>query len=101
MKRLLLLTLDYPPKRGGVARYLYELVRYFGKEISVVTDGLLFQHLWPHWLKALIKTVWQRRSYDLLLISHILPLGVVARWNKKLTGKPYLVIMHGMDFALA
>lgn len=101
MKRLLLITLDYPPRQGGVARYLFEMKRYFGQRMLVVTEGLLFVHLWPKWLRALWTLFRLHRHYDMLVISHILPLGMPARLYKRLTGKPYVVILHGMDFALA
>lgn len=101
MKRLLLLTLDYPPKRGGVARYLSEMAEYFGEEMTVIDDGLLFKFFWPKWLRAfwpLIKHAWRT---DVVVTSHILPLGLVCLIWKRLTKKPYVVILHGMDFALA
>ena len=125
-KRTLLLTLDFPPRRGGVARYLFELVRQLaahqneGGEIRVVAQReqgaedadrlatfplqrrrLLASWLWPHWLPALFLLLLQRNSYDQLLVSHVLPLGVAAWMSQKITGKPYLIILHGMDFALA
>lgn len=103
-KRTLLLTLDFPPRPGGVARYLYELVRELENhqhEIRVVTKRLLIYWLWPHWLPSLLLLLLQRKTYDQVLVSHVLPLGVAAWVSQKVTGKPYLIILHGMDFALA
>lgn len=101
MKRLLLLTIDYPPKRGGVARYLSEMAGYFGDEMEVVDHGLLFTHLWPKWLKAFWPLTRRIGNVDVLVVSHILPLGLVALIWKRITKTPYVVILHGMDFALA
>ena len=101
MTRLLLITIDYPPKRGGVARYLQEMAEYFGEQMTVVTDGLLFENFWPQWLRAFGSLFRRRNSYDVLIVSHVLPLGLVALINRRLWHKPYVVILHGMDFALA
>ena len=99
MKRLLLLTIDYPPRQGGVARYLFALKTYLGEQMTVVADGLLFVAIWPQWLRAFGPLFSLRKSYDLLLVSHVLPLGLVAWINQRLSRKPYLVFLHGMDFA--
>jgi hypothetical protein len=36
MKKLLLLTLDFPPRSGGVARYLAGLASVFKDEVRVI-----------------------------------------------------------------
>lgn len=101
MKRFLLITIDYPPNKGGVARYLFEMASYFGERMIVVKDGLLFDQLWPKWIKAFWPLWKNRKRFDVLVVSHVLPLGIVAMIHRRLFGKPYVVIMHGMDFALA
>ncbi len=120
MKRLLLLTLDFPPRRGGVARYLFELAQFYKEEITVIAtpekgseaidveagftvkrQRLLNDVGWPKWLRAFLPLLRFHKEFDVLIVSHLLPLGSVARWYHKLTKKPYIVILHGMDFALA
>ena len=99
--RILLPTLDYPPAQGGVARYLAALVRELGSEVTVVTDGLVSTWLVPAWLPTLFLLWRRRRTYDLVLTSHVLPIGTAAWIMKRLTGRPYAVVLHGMDIGLA
>ncbi|MEK7665479.1 MAG: glycosyltransferase family 4 protein [Patescibacteria group bacterium] len=105
--KTLLLTPDYPPKCGGVARYLFELVQFFAPRASgegrltVSTTCLFARFLWPNWLPALWQMIFHTRTYDQLFISHVLPLGLVASIAQIITKKPYIILLHGMDFALA
>lgn len=104
MKRLLLLTNDYPPNRGGVARYLAEMAEYFGDQIEVIAPPnhtLAFRFFWPRWLKAFGPLLKRLKSYDVLVVSHVIPFGTIAYIQKLIFRKPYVVILHGMDFALA
>lgn len=109
----LLVTLDYPPEQGGVARYLGNLVR--------VSKGCM-QVLVPHthalsgpgevssarffwrgpiaWL-PLVWTLWCRRQASSLLVSHLLPVGTSALLARLMGGAPYLVLVHGLDVLLA
>lgn len=120
MKRLLLLTPDFPPKRGGVARYLDGLAATFRDSILVLAapepgaeafdascgypverGPLEFRRVWPKWLRS-VSLLWKYSSrYDLLLTSHVIPFGVVAYLNRLITKKPYVVILHGLDYELA
>ena len=100
--RNLLLTIDYPPNRGGVARYLQALVLTYPTRFEVVSDvsRILAPHARPHWLKALRTLRSRRGEYDQLWVSHLHPLGFVALAAKLLWRKPYVVILHGLDFRL-
>lgn len=119
MKRYLLLTLDFPPRRGGVARYLDALAASLRGDIRVVAPPdsgdhafdasvgypvlrktLLFRFFWPRWKKAVLLLWLRRASYRVVLVSHVLPLGAsawIARW---FTRRPYVVFVHGMDIGL-
>lgn len=100
--RNLLLTVEYPPNRGGVARYLQALVStYPAFEVISDVSVILSHRLWPRWLKALETLQNRRGDYDQLWVSHIHPLGLVAFASKLLWRKPYVVILHGLDFRLA
>jgi glycosyltransferase involved in cell wall biosynthesis len=103
MRRLLLMTIDFPPMKGGVARYLHQLVKFFNNDIIVVSDQkrLLSNRIWPHWIPSVFEFVRRRSDYDTVIISHILPLGLAAMIAKIVTRKPYVVILHGLDIALA
>lgn len=114
MKKILL-TLEYPPMKGGVAVYLENLVRQFAPdEISVIAPAdvlaanfdsrqpyriarakLQYRYFWPHWLKSyfIAKREAKKNQADHLIISHLLPMGYLAL----MLGLPYTVIIHGMD----
>lgn len=114
------MTIDFPPKVGGVARYLDQLATHFRDEIVVVAPpmvgseevdsvagyrivrrSLLGFTLWPKWLDAVRTLIELRATYDTVITSHVIPIGVAARLAKIVTGKPYVVIVHGLDISLA
>ncbi len=116
---LLLVTPDFPPNRGGVARYLSAFAAHFSNRIMVVApivtlqeetgavsypvirQSLLFRFFWPRWLKTTFDLIRRRSSYRYVITSHVLPFGVAARVAQWITNKPYVVIVHGMDLRLA
>lgn len=96
MERFLLPTPDYPPKRGGVARYLSALVSTFPESIQPL--------LWKSFpsYREMMREFWNRRKdFDVLFTSHVLPIGTAAFAFRCITGKPYDVILHGLDFDAA
>ncbi len=118
--RLLLVTPDFPPNIGGVARYLSGLADHFKDQMTVATKAfkgykefdakleykiyrfnLQSKWLWPKWWKTVSFLKKFSHTYDMLVISHVLPFGTAARIAKKTTGKPYILILHGMDVRLA
>ncbi len=114
--RLLLLTPDFPPNKGGVARYLSKLTSYFASRILVITSvknsaqtvpfpvleqELLNQFFWPQWIVSIKLLFSFRQSYDIVLTSHVLPFGTVSFVASLFTKKPYVVFVHGMDVRLA
>jgi phosphatidylinositol alpha-1,6-mannosyltransferase len=120
MRRLLLLTPDFPPRHGGVARYLAAFCDFFADRISVIAapepGSEAFDRtarypiarkkldrpkgLWP-WLHAVELLLEARKDYDMAVVSHVLPYGTAARLARFLGGRPYVVIVHGMDLGLA
>jgi phosphatidylinositol alpha-1,6-mannosyltransferase len=123
MRPVLLATLDYPPRRGGVASYLDNLVRCFpdgGAVVLAPEEGdthafdvvapfpiyrrrLLARILRPRWLLAVQWTDWliRKERPRHLLVSHLLPMGEVALLMRHRHGTPFSVIVHGFDAALA
>lgn len=118
--KTLLLTPDFPPTSGGVARYLSDLADYFGDEIFVITsehidsdafdssvnysikrEKLFFRFLWPRWFRSVWILFSNRFNYDRVLVSHVIPFGTAVFIASLFTQKPYFVIVHGMDFRLA
>ncbi|MBM3205157.1 glycosyltransferase family 4 protein, partial [Candidatus Uhrbacteria bacterium] len=114
MSRIALVTLDYPPEFGGVARYLGNLVKSAHGEIDVfvpethATDGpgkvtavKLLATTFIRWLPAIGFIRQLKKDYEWVLVSHALPLGTAA-WIARLFGGPkYAVLMHGLDLRLA
>jgi len=119
MSRYLLLTLDFPPRRGGVARYLDALATTLQSDLRVLAEpepgsrtfdetapypierrSLLFRFFWPRWKKIVLLLLRRWKTYRIVLVSHVLPLGAsawIARW---VTRRPYVVFVHGMDIGL-
>lgn len=98
----LLITLEYPPIIGGVARYYKNLVDFLGVDkIEVKTDGLLDAG-WPKWLPAIKQTfgLLRQRNFSYLLIGQVLPLGYVGLLAKIFFHQKYIVFTHGLDIKL-
>jgi phosphatidyl-myo-inositol dimannoside synthase len=113
-KAPVLITLDYPPERGGVARYLGELVRASGNSIEVVVEQdhelvgpgkvvkrEFIRKMWPTWwpLVRVCREFSEQAPY--LIVSHVLPVGTAAWIARLMGGAPYAVICHGLDVRLA
>jgi len=114
-KPILLVTLDYSPNLGGVARYLSSIARVFSDEMIVIApwvEGeketatlwrkkLLYKHFRPAWLATVFLLIKHKNDYRSVLVSHVLPIGFAAYLARFITRKPYSVIVHGLDVALA
>jgi len=113
MKKTLLLTHEYYPYKGGVARYVYNLFKYFDQqEYLVVTDNkyvssdkniiitrLTYPFIKPSWLLAFlkIKLIIKKYKIEQIFTPNILPLGSMAYFLKI----PYVLSLHGLDINLA
>ena len=113
MKKNLLITIDFPPQKGGVANYLANFSEYLSniivlaneqpqaqsfdshRKFKIIRANLYYQYFWPRWLKIyfIAKKIIAKDNIDQLIISHILPIGYVALLLKK----PFVVILHGYD----
>lgn len=115
---LLLITPDFLPSRGGVARYLGLFAEYFSRRIRVVASPidnqneivatysldrkpLLSKYIWPKWITSVLLLIREAKSYRCVITSHVIPFGTAAMVAKWFTKKPYIVITHGMDVRLA
>lgn len=119
MKKLLLITLDFPPLKGGVARYYGGLMGALPKEsVAILAEPhpdaekfdagagyqvfrrrLIERRSWPRW-----KFIWQklllvRRKfhYEIILVGNILPIGYAALALKRFLRIQYGVFVHGLD----
>jgi phosphatidylinositol alpha-1,6-mannosyltransferase len=106
--KTLLITLEYPPFKGGVANYYSNIVKYWPLEekISVLDNSrqeLMNEFNKFSWLKAvsvLLKTL-KRPGFDYLLVGQILPLGTAAYIASFIKSFDYGVVLHGLDFTSA
>lgn len=110
-----LVTIDYPPERGGVARYLGSLVRELGEDIDVFVPkghavegpGSVYavpMFSWGIWkwrpMIRLFRNI-GRDGYSVALVSHVLPVGTAAWIASHFGGPEYVVLLHGLDLRLA
>jgi phosphatidylinositol alpha-1,6-mannosyltransferase len=109
-----LITLDYPPEHGGVARYLGEFVKASGNAIDVVVESDhertgpgksviargFFRMSWPKWW-PLVGVCREFRHAPYLIVSHVLPVGTAAMIAKWTGGAPYILMCHGLDVKMA
>lgn len=123
MINVLIATYEYPPDVGGIATYLsYFAERFPSGRVSILapehdaahtndmdSPAIIYRRtlsssrLRPRWLPALYWTWWMCRKErpHALIVSHVLPMGQVARFVKTTLGIPYVVVLHGMDVASA
>jgi len=119
MHKTLLITIDFPPQKGGVATYLSNLCRNMDKDkIFVLADRredskhfdhkqnykiirarLFYKFFWPAWLRTMwrAKKVIRQEKIEQILISHVLPMGYIALMLKL----PFIVSLHGYDVLAA
>jgi phosphatidylinositol alpha-1,6-mannosyltransferase len=111
-----IITLDYPPERGGVARYLGNLVRasqgrikavYVPEEHETTGPGEVkatrfFWPLWPRWAPSISFFRNLGKNNDVVaFISQVLPLGTAAWIASFVSGAKYSILLHGLDLRLA
>lgn len=105
-----LITLEYPPARGGVARYLHDLVDAAGGRIRVLVQADVgavrtatvesvecFRSGWPAWRPLIDICRRLRDQTRVILVSHVFPVGTAAWISKMFGGPEYAVILHGLD----
>jgi len=115
MNKSLLITIDFPPRTGGVANYLANFSKNLPPDkiivlanqnanahhfdghqnYKIIREQLFYKHLWPKWLKtySLAKKIIKKEKIEQIIISHILPMGYIALMLKL----PFIVILHGYD----
>ncbi|MBI5621656.1 glycosyltransferase family 4 protein [Candidatus Falkowbacteria bacterium] len=118
MKKILLVTIDFPPQSGGVARYLAGLAAALppdrlailapknkladdrGYHYKVYRRRLVWR-IWPRWwpmVRQVIKVASRERA-QMLWAAQPLPVGTVTLMVSKFLRLPYIVNSHGMDIA--
>lgn len=90
--KILLPTPDYPPSRGGVARYLQAIHDALPTQVQVQVFSVM-----PNIVSATIGLL-RKKDVDEVWVSHILPLGTAAWLTQAATKRSYVVFLHGLDF---
>ena len=108
--KILLVTLEYPPQKGGVASYYFGLVEELkrqGNEVEVIPNehnpsqppltlrgGELLGWIWPKWLRGYftVRAALKKEKFDFLFVGQVLPLGTVAYLLRRRI--PYVVFTH-------
>src|ERR1700732_1976842 len=124
MNTQILLTYDFPPMGGGIARMMGELARRYQPGTLVVStgqygDGLNADADLPNVVDRLaipsrrLRTLqglllWSRRAASLARSLHpefvwcgnLKPAGYPARWIRQRAGTPYGILFYGTDLLL-
>lgn len=115
-KPIALITIDYPPQQGGVARYLWNLAKAMGgSALTVFVDRhqpvsidapaekirLFAPGPFGWWMSIPQFWMMRGRGYGAIMVSHVLPMGTAAWIARCLGGLPYIVLLHGLDARLA
>lgn len=113
-QNFLLTTLEYPPFKGGVAHYYYNLVKNWPQNnIYVLAHGadkqeennhvlrrnLLKKTIRPQWLPAIfhLSRIIKNKKIGHILVGQVLPLGTVAYICSRWYNIRYSVFLHGTD----
>lgn len=121
MYRHLFVTQDYPPRRGGVARYYENLLKEFPRESVLVvapeadeegaaqpqpvvrapffTSGFA----WPRWLPLLhvLRSLLLQHRPAYIHVGQVLPVGTAVLFANRTLCIPTIVYTHGMDLLFA
>ena len=114
MARVLLVTNDFPPDRGGIQSYLEGLVAHSGHNFRVMASAAeaaqpaksvvrypSSRFLWPtRATRAWVTVEVERFKPDFLLFGAPHPLAFLGPRLAAITGLPYGVITHGAEVAV-
>ena len=94
--KVLFISRKYPPQIGGMERYSYNLIKHFPGEKEKIVLKRTQKHLVWFLPYALIKGLAMARAADLVYLCDGLlsPIGYLV---KKISGKPVIATIHGLD----
>jgi phosphatidyl-myo-inositol dimannoside synthase len=105
---ILLFTLEYPPFKGGVAKYYEAIVKNWpDNNIFVLNnnDNCLINNKLPFlkWLPGILKLKKEIKEKNIkhVIVGNILPLGTASLLISKFFKINYSVILHGTDIMYA
>ena len=119
-QKFILFTLEYPPQKGGVAKYYENLANNWPDDnFYILANGtkkdlakikfrpLISKLIRPRWLPSLIHLHKAITSSQLpianchVIVGQILPLGIPTYILSRLLKFKYSIVLHGLDFSLA
>ena len=117
MKRTLLITSYFPPRKGGISNFLYNIHNSLEGDFYVLTDQLQTEVInkniirqkfysklvWPRWIPLIYRTYKQikQNNIDLLQAGQLIPIGTVCYILNKIMGIKYQVYVYGQDLLIA
>ncbi|EKD66942.1 MAG: hypothetical protein ACD_48C00665G0002, partial [uncultured bacterium] len=127
MKKILIITLEYPPQVGGIATYIHDLANTFDPKKVVVLapkmkgrqgiqewdekqsykiirkNPLFPTFMWPRWIRLVWQTwrIIKKEKIEIMMVHHVLPVGYAASIASKFTKVPFLLFSHGTDLLAA
>ncbi len=119
-KRVLMISLEFPPQIGGIATFLHQLTNALDHQRTVllapemegdkewdtthvtypvIRKKMLYDFFWPRWLKLFfeVRKIVKKENIELIILHHVLPVGYAAWMIKKLYGVPFIIFSHGTD----
>lgn len=123
MDKSLLVTLEYPPQKGGIANYLANLYSRLPRDKAlilapkhkgddeydqnannvIIRRHLIYNFMWPKWLPLYftVKNLVRAKKIKMLHLSHVLPVGYIAYRLKQKIKLRYVIYCHGLDILKA
>lgn len=111
-----MVTLEYPPDKGGVARMYGQIAQLMSDMLDVYVDRpdhvsrndtvtyveLIDEHAKWKWYPAVkfFIQLARQKKYKRIIIGQVLPLGTAGYIASLLCGLSYDVILHGMDMSM-
>lgn len=115
--RSLLLTIGFPPEKGGVQDYLYNIVKHLKSQTIVLAPNHvksttfdktqqfkiyrseIFSAGKPKRIRMFIDAfkIIKNEKLDIVQCGQTLPVGLIALLLKVVTKTPYVVYTHGLD----
>ncbi|XOU94873.1 MAG: glycosyltransferase family 4 protein [Candidatus Kerfeldbacteria bacterium] len=117
MKKTLLITSYFPPRKGGISNFLLNIFNSFDNDFFVLTDqfsasktnnriirfSFFSKIIWPRWLPLVYKIYKQIKlnNIELLQAGQLIPIGTICYLLNKMIGIKYHVYVYGQDLLIA
>lgn len=120
MRKSIIITFDFPPKKGGISNSLWNICQNLPRnkfvilteptELDLSTNFKVYRKklitesnlIWPKWFPLLyyLKRLIKKENIELIQAAQILPFGTIALIFKKIYQIPYFVYIYGQDLVI-